>query len=155
MLERNRRWLILSGTHYLQYPITQLMKTDQSDGIDPETDSDGLAVNVPSRPWVTRLPTYRAAIVSKALEQLDVLEINQSKDESSPVSVNPTRGVLVNGKRSLEELKEMDPADIEDSDESMGVEHWLQSDDEDGVIDPQLRSDLDGGSLKGSDDDDL
>ena len=45
-------------------PYQSTDKTDQSEGIDPETDSDELAISVPSRPWVTRPPTYHAAIVS-------------------------------------------------------------------------------------------
>jgi hypothetical protein len=47
-------------------------ETDRSDGIDPETDSDELAINVPSRPWVTCPPTYRAAIVSFILMPLNL-----------------------------------------------------------------------------------
>lgn len=39
-------------------------ETDAGESIDPETDSEEVAVSVPSRPWVTRPPTYRAAIVS-------------------------------------------------------------------------------------------
>ena len=39
-------------------------ETDHSEGIDPETDSEELAVSIPSRPWVTCPPTYRAVIVS-------------------------------------------------------------------------------------------
>jgi hypothetical protein len=53
------------------------------------------------------------------------------------------------------EVEEGDLADVED--ESMCVEHWSQNDDddEDAVIDPQLRFGLDGGSPEGSDEDDL
>jgi len=39
-------------------------ETDVAGGIDPQTDSEEVAVSVPSRAWVTRPPTYRAAIVS-------------------------------------------------------------------------------------------
>jgi hypothetical protein len=39
-------------------------ETAESESIDPETDGEELTVSVPSRPWVTRPPTYRAAVVS-------------------------------------------------------------------------------------------
>ena len=39
-------------------------ETDDAEGIDPETDSEEVTVSIPSRPWVTRPPTYRAAVVS-------------------------------------------------------------------------------------------
>ena len=48
------------------------------------------------------------------------------------------------------EVEEGDLADAED--EGMGGEYWPQGDGEDGVIDPQLRSDIKG-SLEGSDKD--
>ena len=39
-------------------------ETDDEESIDPKTDSEEVAVSVPSRPWVTRPPTYHAAVVS-------------------------------------------------------------------------------------------
>ena len=39
-------------------------ETDDAEGIDPETDSEEVTASIPSRPWVTRPPTYRAAVVS-------------------------------------------------------------------------------------------
>jgi len=86
-------------------PYQSSDETDVDEGIDPETDSDEVTVNVPSRAWVTRPPTYRAAVVSlqsvnlpspnftyhtlqvtEAIAQLDLLvktcqkELNQSRD---------------------------------------------------------------------------
>jgi len=42
-------------------------ETDDAEGIDPETDGEEVAMSVPSRPWITRPPTYRAAVVSVPL----------------------------------------------------------------------------------------
>lgn len=53
------------------------------------------------------------------------------------------------------EVKEGDLANVED--ESIHVDHWSQNydDDEDAVIDLQLKFSLDGGTPEGSDEDDL
>jgi hypothetical protein len=120
-------------------------ETDQSESIDPETESEELVVSVPSRPWVTRPPTYRATVVSfhidttihyllylqvaDAIEQLDLLvktrrsEINQSKDIKPHVGQPHARRLGESKEKPLPYPGKCDPINLDLVDQIWLAEH--------------------------------
>jgi len=104
-------------------------ETDQSESIDPETESEELVVSVPSRPWVTRPPTYRATVVADAIEQLDLLvktrrsEINQSKDIKPHVGQPHARRLGESKEKPLPYPGKGDPINLDLVDQIWLAEH--------------------------------